>query len=149
MSVKAARALEYIDAKSDELIDIANKIWEYAELALHEHKSAALLVKALRSEGFEVETGVAEIPTAFVGTWSSGSKTPVIGFLGEYDASVACRKKQYRSRRSWNPGGQAMAVVTTCSEPGPLVPPSASRPNSRRVVCREPSSISAVPQRRT
>jgi aminobenzoyl-glutamate utilization protein B len=38
----------------------------------------------LRDNGFTVDSGVAEIPTAFVATYGSGK--PVIGILAEYDA---------------------------------------------------------------
>ncbi|MDX1630773.1 MAG: amidohydrolase [Thermoanaerobaculia bacterium] len=60
------------------------ELWDYAETALKEERSAELLVEFLRSEGFEVEKGVAGMPTAFVASFGSGS--PVIGILAEYDA---------------------------------------------------------------
>ena len=62
----------------------ALQIWEYAEVGYKENKSAALHVQNLKAAGFTVETGVTEIPTAFVATYGSGS--PVIGILAEYDA---------------------------------------------------------------
>ena len=62
----------------------ALQIWEYAEVGYKENKSAALHVQNLKAAGFTVETGVAEIPTAFVATYGSGA--PVIGILAEYDA---------------------------------------------------------------
>ena len=62
----------------------ALQIWEYAEVGYKESKSAALHVQNLKAAGFTVETGVAEIPTAFVASYGSGS--PVIGILAEYDA---------------------------------------------------------------
>lgn len=64
--------------------EIAQKIWNYAEVGYQEHKSAALLQEKLKTAGFSVETGVADIPTAFVATYGSGK--PVIGILAEYDA---------------------------------------------------------------
>lgn len=64
--------------------DIALKIWDYAEIGYQETKSAALLQEQLKSEGFEIKAGVADIPTAF--TASSGSGSPVIVIMGEYDA---------------------------------------------------------------
>lgn len=64
--------------------DIALQIWNYAELGYKEVKSSALLVETLRKEGFTLETGVADIPTAFVATYGSGQ--PVIGILAEFDA---------------------------------------------------------------
>jgi len=67
-----------------ELIDLSDQIWDYAELALRETQSAEALAGYLESQGFMVERGVADMPTAFVATWGSGS--PVIGILAEYDA---------------------------------------------------------------
>ena len=63
---------------------VARAIWEYAEVGYQETKSSALLQEELTKAGFEVEAGVAEIPTAFVA--SAGSGKPVIGILAEYDA---------------------------------------------------------------
>lgn len=63
---------------------ISRTVWEYAELGLREEKSAALLCSALREHGFEVQTGLAGISTAFSGSFGSGG--PVIGILGEFDA---------------------------------------------------------------
>lgn len=62
----------------------ALQIWDYAEVGYKEVKSAALHVQHLKDAGFTVETGVADIPTAFVATYGSGK--PVIGILAEYDA---------------------------------------------------------------
>ncbi len=62
----------------------ALQIWEYAEVGYKEVKSAALHVQHLKDAGFNVETGIAGIPTAFVATYGTGS--PAIGILAEYDA---------------------------------------------------------------
>jgi len=68
----------------DHYKDIALKIWDYAEVGYKEEKSSALLQEELKNSGFDVQSGVAGIPTAFVATYGSGS--PVIGILAEYDA---------------------------------------------------------------
>jgi len=62
----------------------ALQIWNYAELGYKETNSSALLQQRLKENGFTVEAGVADIPTAFVATYGSGQ--PVIGILAEYDA---------------------------------------------------------------
>lgn len=72
--------------KSDSILEANDRIWEYAELAFREYRSAELLCEILKQEGFEVETGLAGIPTCFRGTYSRGGKKPVMGILGEYDA---------------------------------------------------------------
>jgi aminobenzoyl-glutamate utilization protein B len=78
------RAIADIQSHYDEYKKIALQIWDYAEVGYKEVKSSALLQKTLADNGFVVKAGVAEIPTAFVATYGSGS--PVIGILAEFDA---------------------------------------------------------------
>jgi aminobenzoyl-glutamate utilization protein B len=78
------KAWKWIDEHREEFIEVSDKIWEYAELGLVEHKSAKLHVATLRKHGFKVEHGVAGMPSAFVATWGTGK--PIIGFMGEYDS---------------------------------------------------------------
>lgn len=63
---------------------LADQIWEYAETGFEEYKSFKTMVNFLKEEGFEVKEGIANMPTAYEGTWGSGK--PVICFLAEYDA---------------------------------------------------------------
>ena len=79
-------ALEYLGDSSivKKFGIISDAIWNYAELGMQEFKSSAILIKALEEEGFNVEKGVAGMPTCFVASWGSGK--PVIGILGEFDA---------------------------------------------------------------
>ena len=79
-----AEAIRVIDEKQALLDDVNDSIWEYAETAFQEFKSMDKLCKALEQEGFKVEKGVGDIPTAFTGTYGHGK--PVIGLLGEFDA---------------------------------------------------------------
>ncbi len=64
--------------------EIASTLWDYSETALQETQSAKFLINKLKTAGFRIDEGVAEMPTAFVATYGSGS--PVIGILAEYDA---------------------------------------------------------------
>jgi aminobenzoyl-glutamate utilization protein B len=73
-----------IDARAREYTDVAMKIWSFAEVGYQETRSSALLQEQLKLAGFTISAGVAEIPTAFVATWGSG--TPVIAIVGEFDA---------------------------------------------------------------
>jgi aminobenzoyl-glutamate utilization protein B len=73
-----------IRRRSESSWTMARSIWEFAEVGYKETRSSALLAEALKSEGFEIKTGVAGIPTAFTATIGSGK--PVIAILGEYDA---------------------------------------------------------------
>ena len=73
-----------LDKKNDKYSALAQTIWGYAELAFLESKSSVLLQNQLKEAGFQVEAGVADMPTAFVATYGSGK--PVIGILAEFDA---------------------------------------------------------------
>ena len=76
--------LKSIETNGSKYKNVANQIWSFAEMGYQEEKSSALLQKTLFEEGFSVETKVANIPTAFIASYGSGS--PVIAILGEYDA---------------------------------------------------------------
>ena len=77
-------ALAWVDAAMPELAKLNDEIWQNAEVAMEEYRSAEALTSYLERAGFRVEKGTAGLPTAFVGTYGSGQ--PVIGFLAEYDA---------------------------------------------------------------
>lgn len=77
-------AMADIQARYEEYKNTALQIWNFAEVGYKEVKSSALLQKTLQDNGFTVQAGVADIPTAFVATYGSGK--PVIGILAEYDA---------------------------------------------------------------
>lgn len=51
--------LKIIDEKREMLDGIADELWEFAETAYKEFKSAGRLCQALREEGFQVEEGLA------------------------------------------------------------------------------------------
>lgn len=77
-------SMKMLEGGYEQYKQIALQIWDHAELGYKEVKSTALLQETLKKEGFSVEAGVADIPTAFVATYGSGQ--PVIGILAEYDA---------------------------------------------------------------
>ena len=84
MTDEKRAALAAIEDKADLVSQVADSIWSFAELSLQEEKSAALYCDVLEKEGFTMERGICNIPTAFSASYGSGR--PVIGFLAEYDA---------------------------------------------------------------
>ena len=84
MTEEKKAALAAIEARKGLVCDVADHIWEYAELSLQEFKSAALYCEVLEKEGFRVEKCISGIETAFSASYGSGR--PVIGLLAEYDA---------------------------------------------------------------
>ena len=97
MEKLAQKIAQYVRKNEEKYTDLSRKIWEYAELAFREEKSAAVLIDLMKDEGFSVETDLAGIPTAFVARYGSGK--PVIGFLGEYDALPSLSQKAGSSVR--------------------------------------------------
>ena len=87
-------------------VALAKEIWDYAELSYEEFKSSAALIKALKDQGFEVEEGIADMPTAFKASYKCGSGKPVIGLLAEYDALSGLSQKAACPRQeAIEPGG--------------------------------------------
>lgn len=84
-------AVQAVESQQDKMVSTSNQIWAFAETAFNENQSAKLLADYAEANGFKVERGVAEIPTAFVATYGSGS--PVIGILGEFDALPGLSQK--------------------------------------------------------
>ncbi|MEX0704011.1 MAG: amidohydrolase [Planctomycetales bacterium] len=100
-------ALEEVDRRADELRAVNKAIWTHAEVGLEERKSSALLIGKLEAAGFEVEKGVAGMPTAFVASWGSGR--PIVGILAEYDALPGMSQKVSPVREPVQDGGNGHA----------------------------------------
>ena len=76
--------LAEVEKERSAAIALADDIWAFAEMGYQERQSSQRLQGYLSAAGFEVESGVAGIPTAFVATYGEGA--PVIGILAEFDA---------------------------------------------------------------
>jgi aminobenzoyl-glutamate utilization protein B len=101
-------AIQWVDQARERLSDFHLEIWNYAETAWREYRSAKAYVDLLRAEGFDVEEGSGEMPTAFAATWGEGQ--PVLGTFAEYDAVPGYSQQAvpYRAPREglnrWAPG---------------------------------------------
>jgi aminobenzoyl-glutamate utilization protein B len=84
-------AIKWIDENSERLAEMSDTLFEWAEPGLREYKSAKLLTDFLKSNGFTVESGISDMPTAFLTEW--GENGPVIGFFAEYDATPGHSQK--------------------------------------------------------
>ncbi|MEQ6123411.1 amidohydrolase [Pseudotenacibaculum sp. MALMAid0570] len=92
-----------VEKHKKELIRISDEIWRLAETAFEETNSAEILASYAEKQGFKVERGVAEMPTAFVATYGSGS--PVISVLGEFDALPGISQKAQPTKSPLVEGG--------------------------------------------
>jgi aminobenzoyl-glutamate utilization protein B len=92
-----------VDAHARDLTGLSDKIWEYAETALREHRSSKLLADYAEQQGFTVTRNVAGMPTAFVASFGSGR--PIIGIMGEYDALPGVSQKAIAEKSPLVEGG--------------------------------------------
>ena len=91
MTAEKQAAVAAIEKKADLVAQVADEIWSFAELSLQEEQSADLYCRVLEQEGFKVERGICNIPTAFSASYGSGR--PIIGLLAEYDALSGLSQK--------------------------------------------------------
>lgn len=106
MSITKQEALQAIDREKLVITETSDKIWGTPETAFQEFESAKALCDALEKEGFQVETNLAGIATAFSGRYGHGK--PVIGILGEFDALSGLSQKE----------GITEKIPVTDGEPG-------------------------------
>jgi aminobenzoyl-glutamate utilization protein B len=97
-----ADAIAAINRLREDLIGLADKVWSHAETALRETQSARVLADYIERQGFELERGVAGLPTAFVARFGEGR--PIIGLLGEYDALPGLSQKARPVKEPLTPG---------------------------------------------
>lgn len=79
---------EWYEKYSNEVTELAKKIWEASETAMEEYKSCKMTAEFMEKHGFKVKTfnccDSTKEPNTVVAEWGNGS--PVIGFIGEYDS---------------------------------------------------------------
>ncbi len=80
-------AQERIDGVRDTLIELSHRIHAHPELGFKEERASAWLCDLLAEEGFTVERGAFDIPTAFVATAGGGPLH--IAICAEYDCLPA------------------------------------------------------------
>ncbi len=76
---------ENVDSVRGKIVEIATYIHDNPELGYEEHKACALLSSELAKNGFEVNKGVAGLPTAFRAILKGKTERPRVGILAEYD----------------------------------------------------------------
>ena len=91
-------AIAWVDSNVATLNRVNRNIWGWAETGLEEVKSSKELQDLLRANSFTIESGVADMPTAFTATFGTGS--PVIGILAEFDALPGLSQEASAERKS-------------------------------------------------
>ena len=105
----AARAKELMDT---ELLAMADDITAHPEIGFTEHRSVKILTDWLTKHGFDVTTGVAGLPTAFVARYRQNAGAPNLGVIVEYDALRGTKGAFHGDQHSTQgPIGLAAAVA--------------------------------------
>jgi amidohydrolase len=86
VSALKRRALSALDTLAPEARDLALRIHANPEIGFQEHQAAAWVSAALRRHGYDVEVGIADLPTAIVARAHGGSPGRTVGLIAEYDA---------------------------------------------------------------
>lgn len=73
-----------VEAHRPHLDELSLKIHANPELGFQESRAAAWLTQYLKENGFSIEHGICELPTAFRASYGEGK--PAIAILAEYDA---------------------------------------------------------------
>ncbi len=73
-----------VDALQDDIHAVVHQLYEYAEVGLHEVRSAQLLIDLLERNGFVLAREAAGLATGFVASYGTGQ--PHIALIAEMDA---------------------------------------------------------------
>lgn len=107
-----------IERREADLVQLSEQIWRFAETALRETRSAAVLADYAEANGFRVTRGVAGMPTAFAAEYGKGR--PIIGILGEYDALPGISQKATSEKEPLEPGEAGHGCGHNLFGPGSL-----------------------------
>lgn len=97
-----------------ELLPMADWITQHPEIGFTETQAVAKLTAYLQAHDFEVTTGVAGLPTAFVAKYTRGTPGPNLGVIVEYDALRGTKGPFHGDQHSaQGPVGLAAAVAVS------------------------------------
>lgn len=105
-----------LESHLSELVSMSDQIYDFAEPGMEEIQSSRLLTEYLKAKGFEVECGIAGLPTAFRAVYEQGSGGPSFGFLAEYDAIKDIGHACGHHIQGPSVIGAALALCDVCGE---------------------------------
>jgi len=85
---EATAEVDKLQTLTQQMVD---EIFSYSELGFQEHETSRYVTGILAKNGFQVEKGIAGIPTAWVATYGSGK--PVIAFITDLDCIPRASQK--------------------------------------------------------
>ncbi len=86
-------ALGLVEARSKQVQEIVDMLFSFGELGMQEFETQRYLTSILSDAGFEVELGVAGMPSAWTARWSNGDGDPVIALGSDVDGIPQSNQK--------------------------------------------------------
>jgi aminobenzoyl-glutamate utilization protein B len=83
--------MQTVAGKSKEVQVMVDQIFSFAELGFQEVETSKYITSVLTKNGFTVENGISNIPTAWMAKWGSGS--PVIALGSDVDCIPKASQK--------------------------------------------------------
>jgi aminobenzoyl-glutamate utilization protein B len=84
-------AVAEIDKRKDQAQQINDMLFSFSELGFQEEETFKYLTTLLEKEGFKIQKGIANMPTAWIATWGSGK--PVIAIGSDIDCIPKANQK--------------------------------------------------------
>ncbi len=85
--------LERVEARAGQVQEIVDMLFSFGELGFQEFETQRYLTGILEENGFEIELGVAGMPSAWTARWSNGSGSPVIALGSDVDGIPQSNQK--------------------------------------------------------
>lgn len=86
-------ALQMVEARSKLVQEIIDHLFSFGELGMQEFETQRYLTGLLADEGFDIELGVAGMPSAWTARWSNGTGEPVIALGSDVDGIPQSNQK--------------------------------------------------------
>ncbi|MEZ4415512.1 MAG: amidohydrolase [Gemmatimonadota bacterium] len=84
-------ALQLVEARSKQVQEIVDMLYSFGELGMQEFETQKYLTGLLEQEGFQIQLGVAGMPSAWTARWGSGK--PVIALGSDVDGIPQSNQK--------------------------------------------------------
>src|SRR6056297_3101998 len=78
-------ALQGVEERAELVQEIVDMLFSFGELGMQEFETQRYLTGLLEAEGFDIELGVAGMPSAWTARWSNGTGRPVIALGSDVD----------------------------------------------------------------
>lgn len=86
-------AVEMVEARSKMVQEIVDMLFSFGELGMQEFETQRYLTGLLEENGFDIELGVAGMPSAWTARWSNGTGEPVIALGSDVDGIPQSNQK--------------------------------------------------------